>query len=218
MDLIATVRREIKVAAGPQRDLRLTTLESLATAELEPLCFEASRAGRRFFFGYSAAPTGIAPVQALPTTAAQWTLFNGENPGGKCYAIEQLGEYLTSGTPGAGAVLLGCFFTLPASSGASQAGIAIQNASSSSIGSKAIVKSGVTITTPAAPVWFPIAQSDSPNVAAFPGSANLSNRDLQGRLVLPPQTGLGLAVLAPAGTSPLFAPWAVWCELDTDLA
>ncbi len=216
MDLIATVRRFVKTAAGPQRDLRLTTLESVATAETEPLCFEASRAGRRFYTGYTAAPTGIAPVQALPTTAAQWVIFNNELGGGKAYAFEHVGEFLTSGTPGAGGILLACIFTLPAQSGLAT-NYAVQNASNSALASKASIKSGVTISSPSAPTWFPIAQSDSPNVAAFPGSGNLANRDLQGRLVLPPQTGLGLAVLAPAGTSPLFAPFAVWCELETDL-
>lgn len=217
MDLQATSRRAQKVGGGAPRELRLTGFESLVCTEFEPMCYEASRAGRRFSLGYSAAPTGIAPFTTLQTTATKWSFWNNETSGGgKAYVFESIGMYLTSGTPGVGGLLWGCFFTAPATI-SSDAGVAVQSMSNGSLGSKMLIKSGVTITQPTAPVWFPLADNESPNVGAFPGSANFRNKDLQGRLILPPQTGLGLYILALAGTTPLWAPWATWVELESDL-
>jgi hypothetical protein len=218
MDLQSTARRATRVGAGAQRDLRQTGYESLVVSEFEPANYEMSRAGRRFALGYSSAPTGKANVTSLATTAAQWTIFNNETAGvGKSYVFEQIGMYLTSGTPGVGGLLWGSFFTAPASSGASDTGISFQSLSNGSLGTKCIVKSTVTITQPSAPVWFPLADNESPNVGAFPGSGNFRNKELRGSIILPPQTGLGLYVLGLAGSTPLWAPWAIWCEVESDL-
>lgn len=196
---------------------RFTHQESLAVCQVEPLLFEATRAGRRTLIGNGAAITGIAPVQVLPTVAAQWTIFN--NDPSATYWMEELGVYLTAGTPGAGGILLACLFQTPSQAAATQdVGVSIANANiASQRTSKAIVKSAVTISKPAAPTWFPVATNPSPNVTAFAGSTFLEHRNLQGAIAVPPGFGLGLAVVAPAGTSPLFAPFARFVELESDL-
>lgn len=194
---------------------RGTGLGSLAVAQIEPAKFDASRAGRRFLLGNSAAITGIAPVQVLPTTAPQFVLWNAD--AARSYALEQIGVYLTSGTPGAGGTLVGCIFTAPSQSGTTYAGTAITSASNGGLTSKALVKTAVTITAPAAPNWFVLASNPSPNVTAFAGSTFLENRVLDGSIIIPPNSGLGLAVVAPAGTTPLFAPFAQWVEIEADL-
>lgn len=193
---------------------RFTHQESLAVAQVEPPGFEMSRAGRRFLLGNNAAITGIAPVQALPTTAAQWALWNPDNQ--VTYFLEEVGVYLTSGTPGVGGILLGCLFRTPAQLGATVAGTSVTSASAGGKTSKAIVKQSVTVTDPAAPNWFPLASNPSPNVTAFAASTFLEHRSIQGGIAIPPGYGLGLAVVAPAGTSPLFAPFARWIEQETD--
>src|SRR2546428_345067 len=82
-------------------DLRLTHAESLAVAQVEPEGYELTRAGRRFYIAYNGTgPTGIAPVVALPTTAAQWAIWNADPS--KSYIITYLGAFLSAGTPGAG--------------------------------------------------------------------------------------------------------------------
>ena len=80
-----------------------------------------------------------------------------------------------------------------------------------------MIKSGVTVTAPAAPNWYPVASNSGANVTAFASSTYLEHRNLQGRIAVPPQQGLALAVVAPAGTSPLFAPFATWFETEADL-
>lgn len=206
------------------RPLRLTNFESLAVAQVEPPGVEGTRGGARFMLGNSAAVTGIAPVQALPTTQAQWGIFNNEQAGGKTYYFEELGVFLTSGTPGVGGILLACIAQTPAPTGSNTTGCSVapcgkpgNSAASVSEGSKAVVKSSPTaFTSPAAPTWYPIATNDSANVTAFAASKNFENRNLGGAIAVPPGYWLGLAVVAPAGTTPLWAPFGRWLELATD--
>lgn len=194
---------------GAVPGLSQTEYESLRIAAVEPDGYEGSRAGRRFWIGPLSTVTGIAPVQATPTTAAQWALFNNDTI--KTYALEELGMMLPSGTAGAGAVLLGTLFQLPAQTAPATGYTVVQNADpASSITSKMVVKSAVTLTAPATNLWFPIAKNDSTNTAV--GSVAIENRNVRGRILLPPQWGLGLAVVGPAGTTPLFAPFASWLE------
>lgn len=204
----------LKSGKGPI-DARFTHQESVAMAVVEPFGLELTRSARRFMLGNSAAITGIAPVQVLPTTVAQWALWNDDPV--QTYWLEELGMYLTAGTPGVGGILLACLFRAPAQTGANVAGASVGSCSGSSAGSRAIVKTSVTITTPAAPIWYSIASNPSPNVTAFASSTFLQHREIQGRIAIQPGFGLGLAVVAPAGTTPLFAPFGTWTELETDV-
>lgn len=204
----------LKSGKGPI-DARFTHQESLAIGQVEPEGFEMTRSGRRFRAAFNgSAPTGIAPVQAMPTTAAQWVLWNGDPL--KSYVMNQIGVLLFSGTQAVGGSVLGTIFTAPDQTGLAFAtGLAVANCSASAIGSKAVIKSGVTLTVPATPLWFP--------VAALPDSADTVGgqagpiTDVKGRIIIPPKSGLGLVVLSAAGTTPLFLPVFDWLELECDL-
>jgi hypothetical protein len=196
-------------------DARLTHLESLAMGLVEPADYELTRAGRRFSLAYNGTvPTGIAPVQAFPTTAAQWAFSNGDSA--KTYAFKTLGALLFSGTQGLGGKLLACFFTTPVQTGFATGLDVVNHSGSSAIGSKIAVKSGVTITAPSAPKWFPIAE-DIGAAARVGPLGSIINRSLFGKVLLPPGISMGLAVLAPAGTTPLYLPEAEWLEIESDL-
>jgi hypothetical protein len=196
-------------------DARLTFLESLAMSQVEPEGYEMTRAGRRFRSAFNgSAPTGIAPVQAMPTTAAQWVLWNGDLT--KSYVMTSVGVVLFSGTQGVGGTVLGTIFQAPVQNGvAQQTGLAIMNMSDSSISSKAVIKSGITITAPATPIWCPVAAL--PDAADTAGGQAGPISDMKGRLIIPPQKGLGIAVLSAAGTTPLFLPFFDWLEVESDL-
>lgn len=212
------VRRFVDYVAGAgEKNLRLTFNESVAVAQVEPAKLEMTRSGRRFLLGNSAAITGIANATALPTTAAQWVLYNNDARS-TCF-FETIGMYLTSGTPGVGGILLAALIRLPvvAAGDTTYTGTKISSASYSSNRSQLVVKASITVTEPAAPNWFPIAENPSPNVTAFAASTFLVNRNIQGGIAVPPGYGLALAVVAPAGTTPLFAPFAEWIEVDTDM-
>lgn len=209
-------RRFTSLKSGKnQTEARFTHLEALSVGQVEPASYELTRAGRRFHVAYNGtAPTGIAPVQVLPTTAAQWALWNPDQF--KSLVFEVLGAFPLSGTPGVGGQLLGAHFGAPAQVGANATGMAVASLNTKGT-SGVIVKSGVTITTPAAGLWTPIAETGSANVGAFPGSGIIVNRALAGRIVVPPLSGYALAVMALAGTTPLFGPIAEWVEIEADL-
>lgn len=186
--------------------LRLTPgLGSLAVAQVEGEGDEASRAGIRFHVQASAGVTGIAPVQALPTVAAQFMFYNPANSGVNVY-IDRVGEWLLSGTAGAGGTVLAAYCTaaqLPATRPAMAAGVVIQNANpASKRGAALVVASGVTLLV--APSWSPIAFMNPANTLL--GQTQMINEDVRGKIILAPDTGLALAVISPTGTTPLFVP------------
>jgi len=214
MEMIAKIRRFVIGKAGVSPiTVRATATESLAVAMVESEGTEMTRAGRRFFLGRNAAVTGIAPVAAQVTTAAQWVIWNADS--NKSYVIDHLGAVLVSGVAAAGAILDACLFQAPVSSGSSATGMSVASASNGGPSSRAIVTTNVTITGPTAPVWFTVAKTDSTNTAVL--SVSLVNYDLRGRIIIPPGQGLGLAVYSGTGTSPLFAPVACWNEIELDL-
>lgn len=215
IEMKAELRRFAKNAlGGVGRVLRMTGIESLAMAQVEPAGFELSRAGRRFIGGTQIIANGIAPVAAIPTTTATLALYNAEEPGGKSLAIEQLGFFLGSGTPAAGATLLACvsprkIVTAPTGM---TTGYGVQSASGQGA-SKALWATAVAIPTTAA--WFQVASTQQ--LAA----ANVGQGDsvslLDGMLVVPPGFALGLAILSGAGTTPLYGVSCVHSEIEAEL-
>jgi hypothetical protein len=210
-DLLNSGRFSMKQIAGPIYGAASGS-GAQRVSQTEPEGLELSRAGRRFAFGHSAAITGIAPVQAMPTTAAQWVIWNTSLT--KSLVFEMAGAYLVSGVAGIQSTVVGALIALPATT-TTKAGITIASMSKSTASTVALINSGVTVTSPAAPPWFIIARDETPctvvlNVMAF-------NDNLKGTLIVPPLCGLGLAVIAPSGTSPLYAPMAQWTEVELDL-
>lgn len=196
----------------------LTGLGSFRVAQTEGEGDEASRAGLRFHVTAQGA-TGIAPVQALMSTAAQWMIWN---PNGNTVAafIDALGVVLVSGTAGAGGTLHGCLVaptnapaTVPS---VSATGVQINNANPvSSRSSKLIVVASQTLLNTTTGSWFPIAFMNP--AGTILGQTQMENRDIRGKHMIPPGCGLALAVISPTGTTPLFAPYGNWREYGTDV-
>lgn len=216
IDIRAELRRFSKNALGSaQKTLRLTGIESLAAALIEPIGFEMSRAGNRFIGGLQVIASGIAPVAAIPTTTATLALWNGEDSGGKAIAIEQLGFFLGSGTPAAGATLFACvspkkIATAPTSMAS---GYGLQNASGSTKASKALFATAVTI--PGSPAWFQVCSTQQLAAANVGQGDNVVTFD--GKLIVPPGYAAGFAILSGVGTSPLYGISTVHSEIDADL-
>ena len=213
--LLGEFRRFVKNSlASSTKVVRLTGIESLATALVEPVCFELSRAGRRFIGGTQIIANGIAPVAAIPTTTATLALYNAEQAGGRALAIEQLGFFLGSGTPAAGATLLACvspraIVTAPTGMAT---GYGVQSASGSGA-SRALWATAVAIPTTAA--WFQVASTQQ--LAAVNVGQGDNVVTLDGKLVVPPGFALGLAILSGAGTAPLYGVSCVHSEVDAEL-
>lgn len=195
--------------------LRLTQQQSMAVAQFEGEGDDATRAGVRFHL-VGAATTGIAPVQAVPTTAAQWLLYNpASNPSMIFFDI--LGEWLLSGTAGAGATVMYALCgsgALPATRPAAlAAGLALPNANpGSGRVSKLIVASGQTLATN--PGWAPLAFMNP--TGTILGQTQMDQRDIRGKIALQPDTAIALAVISPTGTTPLFVPYGTYREYASD--
>ena len=92
MILEGIVKRFQRVGTGGATALRLTELGNQAVDKVLPDYAQLAKA-RRIFCASTGAGTAIAPVTAMPTTAATWALFNGEEPGGKSYSVILAGWY-----------------------------------------------------------------------------------------------------------------------------
>ncbi len=189
---------------------RLTQTKSLSVAITEPEGMDMTRAGKRYTICRSAAVTGIAPVQTQMTTAAQWTLFNTSTT--LCCWFDSLGVVLDSGVGGAtGHTVYVADFTLPVQTGYAT-GLSVQSMNGGSASTTIAIKSGVTVTAPAAPFWYPIAFVSSAITPGILGTSVINN-DLHGKLCLRPGHGLAIAVAGATGSTPLFGPAGSWTEL-----
>lgn len=197
--------------------LRLTPgLGSLAVAQVEGEGDEASRGGIRYRLGINGV-TGIAPVQALPTTAAAWFLFNPHGSDVNVF-IDSLGEWLVSGTAGAGATVLAAICgtaEIPATVPTITAtGVKQVNCNPKSArASKLIVAASQTLLN--TPGWSPLAWMNPAGTVL--GQTQMVNDDVRGKIMLAPGTGLALTVISPTGTTPLFAPCGTYREYSGEI-
>jgi len=202
-----------------QNPARGTSLDAIAVSQTEPPGFDRARAGYSFETGFTSSVVGIAPTQQIPTTAAQWLLYNG---GTRFAVIDEIGVVLVSGTAAAGVVLLGSLGgpgRLPATVPTANAtGIAIKSRSdgaiNSSKSSSLVLASSQTLASAPAG-WTVYAKSDSANTSAL--SVAAMNTDIKGNIIIRPGQGLALNVTSGTGTSPLFVPQIVWSEFDADV-
>lgn len=224
IELIAKVRRFVTGKAGMSPIIaRATGLESLAIAQTESPHTQSAVSGDRFHLVATAAAyagvAGTTGVVAQVTTTAQWVIWN--NDFQKSYAFDVIGMCMTSGvlTAGSGLLVQVCLFQSPAATGGpTTADTVVVSGSNGGPSSKAIIKNAYAMTTPAAPVWYTIAKNDSTNIGVT-GQASIAavNRDVRGRIIVPPQQGLGFAAYTTATGTPRFVPIASWTEVELDL-
>lgn len=208
MNVNAEIRRFGAVALGAaEKIIRMTGLEALAVAQIEPPGFEMSRAGYRFGGGIQNGATGRAPVASIPTTAAAWLLWNGEPDGGAAYAMESVTLAQISGTAAVGGVILAALTTAKIAAPTPATGYATGSFSKGTRASRAVWADNQTLS--ATPTWWALAGNGNPAVSTN-GGATI---DLGGRLVVPPGFGLALHYLSGAGTTPLLGASAVWAEI-----
>lgn len=197
---------------GGELALRMTGNESLAVAQIEPARLDWSRAGYRFAGGLQVIASGIAPVQAIPTTTATLALYNPDRE--QSLVIERLGFFLGSGTAGAGATLMVCVTEqIAAPVTANAANYASRSLSGGTATPRALWGAAVTIPTNAA--WIQ-AQSNFQTAAIAPGQGD-SPVDFEGAIIIPPRCALGIAILSGAGTTPLYGVSGIWSELKLAL-
>jgi hypothetical protein len=158
--------------------------------------------------------TAVAPVAAVPTTAAHAALWNGNNAAsGKHLVILAAGTVITV-SAGAAIVLnlLGCVTTVPVTSMSGTAASTITPLTApltDTYGGSAQFKSAVTITNNG--LWVPLTQG-----LVCAGTANIGlgvHADLNGRYVVPPGHQFCLASFASAAGTAECVPYVIWAEV-----
>jgi len=197
-------------AEGPDNPIVANNRGEICVVQALPPAAELVRLGNSYF----SLGTAVAPVTALPTTAAHFSLWNGENPGGKSYIIDAVGTMLNA-SAGA-AINLGLAAQLNTTNPiANPAGaIAIKSLSGkANYGGKGNTKASVTVTNDSA--WHEIGTQ---LVCASTANLTLSVEfPVYGRYIVPPQGMFSLASLCnAAGTATAF-PIIFWHEAQIAL-
>lgn len=219
MKIDVRARRASRIGTtGGVVEPRASAYESLMVAQYEPARAAATAAGMRYLGGTNIIANGIAPVTAIPTTTATLALYNGEPTGGKSLVIERLGFWLGSGTPTAGATLMVCVSpaAIATAPTAMATGYTVSSASGAPNRSNAVFTTAVTVPVlPSAPAWMQVI-STFQLAAANVGQGDQVS-DLEGCIIVPPKSALGIAILSGTGTTPLYGVSVMWSEFQFDL-
>ena len=165
--------------------------------------------------------TFLAPVTAYPTTTLTMALYN-PHESGRVYKLFGVGEFLASGTPGAGGVLLVCVTavsqarpTLSTGSNSGYAGTKISSLKGAGApgDTQAIFLSALTLTGEQ-PAWVAVASEPAAGTGLTIATHGLA-ADIRYLEIEVPQGGMtGIAYLSGAGTAPLYGFGVTWQEED----
>lgn len=210
--ILGRFSRQGNNAAGAP--IRLTGIQSLSIAQTEAPYLEMARAGRRMHGGTQILANGIAPVQAIPTTAATLALYNNDtNNNGLSLVVDWLNVFLGSGTSAAGLSVFAAIAKPTTAPTVNATGYGTSPMSGTSRGPKALWATGLTL--PAGVNWSALVSTLNSASANVGQGDNFI--DLGGRLIVPPGYALAIGLLAGAGTTPLFGVSAQWAEVELDL-
>lgn len=201
-------------SAAPEQDnlqTRATAWRSAAVAQFEPPMFELARTGR-IYIATTGTATSVASVNAVPTTAAAWALYNGYSTGRGGTVLVPLaasfwgaaGSTHTLGSQ----LLVGLSPTAQAAAVTTAANAFVKSASASTRVSSATFGTGVTLA--GTPAWMAF-EGALPTAAAISGGGRSSRLD--GMFVVPQGYALGFTVLSQ-GITGTFGVSVAFAELD----
>lgn len=195
---------------GPDSPIVANTRGEVCVVQALPPIAELVRLGGSFF----SVGTGVAPVTVLPTTTAHFSLWNGENPGGKSYIIDAVGTAITTSAGAAITLALGAQLNVTNPIVNPAGAIAIKSLSGkANYGGKGNAKASVTVTNDSA--WHQVGGS-----IVNANAANLTlNLEFQvyGRYIVPPQGMFSLASLCNAAAAAVCTPIIFWHEVQLAL-
>jgi len=185
-------------------EFHLNNRGDMCVAQALPERAELVRMGN----SYISIGTTVAPVAALPTTAAHFSLWNGENDDGLSYIIDYVGSINT--TSAGAAINLGLSYCLNLGKQTNPAGaIAIKSLSGrANYRGKGNTKASVSVTNDG---FFPMG-----NGLVCANTANIMmsvEYSMYGRIIVPPGCLFSLATLCNAAGSASAQPWIIWHEV-----
>ncbi len=195
---------------GPDGPIVINNRGDVSVVQGLPPVAELVRLGGSYF----TVGTAVAPVTALPTTAAHLSLWNGEPQGGKSYVIDAVGTAIT--TSAAAAINLGLAAQLNVTNPITNpaGALAIKSLSGkANYGGKGNSKASVTVTNDSA--WH---QVGTELVCANTANLSLSvEYGVYGRYIVPPQGMFSLASMCNAAGSAVCTPIIFFHEVQLTL-
>lgn len=205
-----------KVSRG-EVDLQATGYRSLRVAQVEPEYLELARAGRLFIAATSIATNGRAPVTDVPTTTANWCLFNPATNRNNHLAILEAGFWNSGGTTAVGQTLIGGVTPLPLATAiaANATGHTVGNTRGANPSGGAVLPFlSVNVTVPSMAAQFGILGSMESTADATVGAGGVWKQG--GKHLVPPGHGFAVDIISGAGTSPKLAIYILGAILEVD--
>jgi hypothetical protein len=203
------VNRFSKLGNAGRPFVRMSSLGSLAVANVEPELTEVTRAGLRFHGGPQTLGAGVASIVTIPTTTATFALYNNSG-GARSIVVDKVALALASGATAVGCSLYGCIARPVTPPTANVANFSSGNLSGSSRASIALWTTALTVPVTTWSVILANLQATGANVGQ--GSTD----SLKNGWIIPPFFALGL-VIVNTNTTGLFLPYLNWSELELDL-
>ena len=211
LEIIPTTRLGI-VSSSSSQNIEGNTQGAMLTALSLPINAEVARLGNTYVAGTT---TPVAPVATLPTTAAQFLLFNGESQTsgtGKSYVIHRCGfTTIVSAAAACQLQLLGHLSNGAVSAIPSvTAALGPKSLSGRASQSNASVGSAGTIVNSGA--WHTI----GPAAQGYAATATVAlggDYDVNGLYVVPPGGIFSLAVFCSAAGSATCTHYVTWSEV-----
>ena len=175
--------------------------------------YAALAANGKIYIANSLASTAFAPAAAPPTTSPAWVLWNGDSQ--RSLVMLSCGCISISGTLGLGLSMVGGVTTqaqLDATM-AAYAGAVVRNANGGAADANVRLVSNPTIL--GTPAYDILATRDQVSAASV-GSG--LQADLKGAFIVPPGYAFALEIVAPVGTTALFAVSFRFASLNLELA
>ncbi len=167
--------------------------------------------------GFSAIATAATNALVVrPSTVAQFTLWNGESAGGKSYVIDRL---FTHNLVSTNALSFFGIWACVHPKGMTDPGEDVAASATNVTGNSGKVYDGNAVVGVGETVidngWYPWSFSTEVTTATVLPGAHISV-DVEGRLIVPPQGGLSLTVVASL-TTQTFTTGCSWFEVQLDL-
>jgi hypothetical protein len=196
-------------AVGTPREVLLSELGGLFTAQLDPQLYTLARMGRIFHAVHTVA-TAVVPLQVVPSTTAALVVNNVDTSTPNRLVVPLFaGCWLASGTAGIGVSLFGLSTStaLATQLSANTSGVTV----GCSRGGSDAPNSYVGLSKTVAGNWSFLGSVDV-SAAAVPGTGT-PMVPLHGLFVVRPTYAFGLHAVAGAGTTAAFSFAVIWAEI-----
>lgn len=202
------------LADGSEESPAMNSARDVLVAQALPPLTELVRMGNSWVTQMLTA-NAVAPVTAVPTTAAMLQLYNGESAGGRSYIIDSVFSYAATSEGAADGFQIIGQIAAPGAAAAPTAHASLQTNLSGKAGTSPCAVIGRSVTTATANKWFLIGNCWlAASTTTFGMGADI---DVKGGIIIRPGGSLFLHTLAEAAAAATMVMGVRWHEVLLDL-